>query len=85
MRLWFLERFVLCGSSIFGRFVSDLGENWICGLYLDGFDILGQLSNVTQTLNGQGRYETWRNVIPSYAMLRLAYNLDIKPAKRRGE
>jgi hypothetical protein len=50
-----------------------------------GFDILGQLSNVTQTLNGQGRYETWRNVIPSYAMLRLAYNLDIKPAKRRGE
>lgn len=54
-------------------------------LSLDGFDILGQLSNVTQTLNGQGRYETWRNVIPSYAMLRLAYNLDIKPAKRRGE
>lgn len=34
MRLWFLERFVLCGSSIFGRFVSDLGENWICGLYI---------------------------------------------------
>ena len=54
-------------------------------LSLDGFDILWQLSNVTQTLNGQGRYETWRNVIPSYAMLRLAYNLDIKPAKRRGE
>ena len=54
-------------------------------LSLDGFDILGQLSNVTQTLNGQGRYETWRNVIPSYAMLRLTYNLDIKPAKRRGE
>ena len=54
-------------------------------LSLDGFDILGQLSNVTQTLNGQGRYETWRNVIPCYAMLRLTYNLDIKPAKRRGE
>ena len=54
-------------------------------LSLDGFDILGQLSNITQTLNGQGRYETWRNVIPSYAMLRLTYNLNIKPSKQRGE
>lgn len=51
---------------------------------VDGFDILGQLSNVVQTLNGQGRYETWRNVIPSYAMLRCIYRFDIKPAKQRG-
>lgn len=53
-------------------------------LSVDGFDILGQLSATTQTLNGQGRTETWRNVLPSYAMLRLAYRLDIKPAKRPG-
>lgn len=29
----FSERFVLYESLIFGRFVSDLVENWICGLY----------------------------------------------------
>ncbi len=28
----FSERFVLYESLIFGRFVSDLVENWICGL-----------------------------------------------------
>lgn len=34
VRLRFSERFVLCESAIFGRFVSDLGKNWICGLYI---------------------------------------------------
>lgn len=48
---------------------------------VEGFDILGQLSNVTQTLNGQGRYETWKNNIPRYGMLRLIYRLDIKPKR----
>ena len=45
----------------------------------EGFDILGQLSNITQTLNGQGRYETWKNNIPRYGMIRLIYRLDIRP------
>jgi hypothetical protein len=49
----------------------------------EGFDILGQLSNVTQTLNGQGRYETWKNNIPRYGMLRLIYKLDIPLGNRR--
>lgn len=34
VRLRFSERFVLYESLIFGRFVSDLVENWICGLYI---------------------------------------------------
>lgn len=50
---------------------------------LDGFDMLGQLSDITQTMNGQGRTETWRNVIPSYFMLRCIYRLNIQPANRR--
>ena len=33
-------------------------------MIFDGFDILGQLSNVTRTLNAQGRTETYTNVMP---------------------
>ena len=52
---------------------------------LDGFDILGNLSNVTRTLNAQGKTETYRDVIPSYIMLHAIYSFDIKPKKRQGE
>lgn len=49
---------------------------------LVGFDILGQLSGITYSLNAQGRKETWCNVIPRYAMLRVAYRLNVQPKKR---
>ncbi len=48
---------------------------------LDGFDILGQLSNVTYTLNGQGRTETRRNVLPQYALFHVQYRLNKQPKK----
>lgn len=51
-------------------------------LMLDGFDILGNLSNVRRTLNAQGRTETYYNVIPRYAMLHIVYRLNIKPKKK---
>ena len=47
----------------------------------DGFDILGQLSNVTRTLNAQGRTETYTNVMPRYALLHVVYRLNKKPKK----
>ncbi len=46
---------------------------------LDGFDILGQLSNVTYTLNGQGRTETRRNVLPQYVLLHMQWRLNKQP------
>ena len=49
---------------------------------LDGFDLLGQLSNIRRTLNGQGRVETWHNTIPRYAMLHLVYRLNVQPKKK---
>lgn len=49
---------------------------------IDGFDILGQLSNVRRNLNGQGRVETWYNTIPRYAMLHLVYRLNVQPRKK---
>ena len=51
-------------------------------LALEGFDILHNLSAVTHTLNGQGRTETYRNVIPSYGMLHVIYRLNIQPKKK---
>lgn len=49
---------------------------------LDGFDILGNLSNVRRTPNAQGRTETYYNVIPRYAMLHAVYRLNIQPKKK---
>ncbi len=49
---------------------------------LDGFDILGQLSNVQLTMNSQGRTEARFNTLPRYAMLHIIYRLNIKPKKR---
>lgn len=49
---------------------------------LDGFDILGNLSNVRLTMNSQGRTEMRYNTLPRYAMLHVIYRLNIKPKKR---
>ncbi len=48
----------------------------------DGFDILSQLSNVTYELNGQGRVETRRNVLPQYALFHVQYKLNKNPKKK---
>ena len=49
---------------------------------LDGFDILGQLSNVTRAMNAQGRTETYTNVLPRYALLHVVYRLNKQPKKK---
>ena len=49
---------------------------------MDGFDVFGQISNVTRTLNAQARVETYTNVIPSYFLCHLTYRLNISPKKR---
>jgi hypothetical protein len=51
----------------------------------DGFDLLGQLSNVTRTLNAQGRTETWTNVMPRYALLHVVYRLSKQPKMAKGK
>ena len=50
---------------------------------LDGFDILGQLSNVTRTINAQGRTETYTNVMPRYALLHFVYKFRKEPKKKQ--
>lgn len=51
-------------------------------LMLDGFDILGNLSNTTQVMNTQGRTETYRNALPCYVMFHFQYRLNVKPKKK---
>ena len=57
-----------------------LHGNLIC--MLDGFDLLGNLSNVRRTINAQGRTETWSNVTPRYALLHVIYRLNKQPKKK---
>ncbi|MCM1310414.1 MAG: hypothetical protein NC301_05240 [Bacteroides sp.] len=47
---------------------------------LHAVDILGQLSDVTYSVNAQGRTETWINTLPRYAMLTLAYRFNFTPS-----
>ena len=49
---------------------------------LDGFDLLGQLDNVTRTINAQGRTETYTNVLPRYALLHAVYRFNKQPKKK---
>jgi hypothetical protein len=46
---------------------------------VDGYDILGQLSNVAYDINSQGRTETRYNTLPRYAMFHAIYRLNIQP------
>lgn len=48
----------------------------------DGFDILGKLSDISWSLNGQGRTEYHRNVMPQYGMFHIQYRLN-KPQKSK--
>jgi len=52
-------------------------------LQLDGFDMLGQLSNVQHSINAQGRTETFYNIIPSYALFHATWRFYKKPKSER--
>ncbi len=49
---------------------------------VQGFDILHNLSNVTYTLNGQGRTEVWHRTIPNYWMLHVQWKFNKNPKRK---
>ena len=51
-------------------------------LMLDGFDLLDQLSNVTQTMNAQGRTETWTNTLHRYLLVHAVYRMSKQPKRK---
>lgn len=50
---------------------------------LEGVDILGGMRQVTNSINAQGRTETWHNTTPRYAMLQLLYRFNVMPKRAR--
>lgn len=50
---------------------------------LQGFDILGKLSNRRFTVNEQGRTETYTNVTPRYFMVKLTYRFNKFPKNKK--
>ncbi len=52
-------------------------------LSVDAFDLLHNLTNVRYYVNAQGRSEEVTNVIPSYALLRLAYKFKGKNKEKK--
>lgn len=51
--------------------------------HLESFDLLHQLNNITYTVNGQGRTETWNRSIPNYFMMRLQWKFNKNPKKKK--
>ncbi len=51
-----------------------LGGSLTC--FIEGFDLLGNLSNVRRSVNAHGRTETRYNVVPRYVMLHVIYRLN---------
>ena len=61
------------------RLSRSFGENWL--VYFDGFDLLHQLSGISQTINSQGRTETVRYPISRYGMFHLVHKFN--PSRRK--
>lgn len=64
---------------------TRFGKKKLWTARLVGFDLLHQLSNITRTLNSQGRVETWHNTVRSYVNLNLTYHFEMKPKKGIGK
>jgi len=50
---------------------------------IEGFDLLGQLSNRQYNINAQGRTETYTNVVSQYALLKLTYQFRKYPKGKK--
>ena len=50
---------------------------------LEGFDLLGQLSNRQYNINEQGRTETYTNVVSQYVLLKLTYRFQKYPKGKK--
>lgn len=63
---------------------ARLQRSWLKGRLttsIDAYDLLGQLSNVTTTINSLGQTETWTNSLRQYIMLTIGFNFSIQPSK----
>jgi hypothetical protein len=81
-RMGYSDRSMNSNDIVWNLSVSrSLDKRNNCLLKFTGFDLLHQLSNVRQSINAQGRTETWYNTVRSYAMVHIIYRMNIKPKK----
>lgn len=59
---------------------SAFNGQWI--FMVDGFDILHNLKNISQTVNAQSRTETWSNVLPRYILFHVQWKFHKLPKKK---
>ncbi len=60
-----------------GTLTKSLAKGrWV--VKLRGYDLLGQVSNLSSRINAQGRTETWTNALRRYVMLTLSYRFTQK-------
>lgn len=59
---------------------SAFKNQWL--FMVDGFDILHNLKNISQTVNAQGRTETWSNVLPRYILFHVQWKFHKLPKKK---
>ncbi len=52
---------------------------------LDGYDLLHQIKSITYTIDPYGRTESWNNILPRYAMLRISFHKFLSPKKKSEE
>lgn len=71
-----------CNDLLWNARISKTFAKAGLTLAVDGFDILGNLSNVSQVLNSQGRTEIWRNSLPRYVMAHVIYRFNKQPKKK---
>lgn len=62
--------------------VSYTPPNSLLSIYLDAFDMLHQLSNVSYAVNDQARIVTYTNALPRYLLLTLQYRLYLAPKRK---
>lgn len=63
------------------RLTKNFGRHWT--LYLDGFDLLHQLKNISYYLSPTGRTESYTNTLPRYIMFSAQYKVSIAPKRKQ--
>lgn len=62
--------------------VSYTPPNSLISFYIDAFDMLRQLSNVSYAVNDQGRTVTYTNALPRYVLFTVQFRLFRAPKKK---
>lgn len=70
---------VVLNASLSKSFLKNKSLTLQC----TGFDLLNKINDIRQSINSQGRIETWTNSISRYVMFHLIYKFSKKPRQQQ--